>query len=59
MRITDVIFFGSMILAFIAVLIFKNAPITEIWLGILTTIAISKMTIPKSKFVKWLEKERW
>lgn len=59
MKITDLIFLGSTILALIGSFIFRNAPIVVIWFGLLIPIALAKVLLPESKFVKWLEKKRW
>lgn len=64
-RITDIAFFGSIFIVLLIVcicIIFdikepKN--ITYYWLGFLMLIVIPKTLLPRSKFVRWLEKKRW
>jgi hypothetical protein len=58
-RRSDIIFFGTLILAMIVVLltVFCRMPFPwwlQFWWAILLPMALSKMLFPKSKFTNWL-----
>lgn len=59
MRITDLIFFGSIILSLVLVIFFPNYVSGYIWLYFIAPIAFIKVFFPKSKITGWLEKERF
>ncbi len=63
LRITDLWFFGTifsmLILIFVCIILNITIPgIFSFWWVILSPI-ILKAFVPKSKFVQWIEKERW
>ena len=64
-RITDLLFFGSIIvmlaIVFITIIFDLKEPenITWYWIGFMMLIVIPKVFLPRSKFVRWLEKYRW
>lgn len=62
MRITDIIFFGIIAIAITLIFMSFVFPLDDYvcsWWILPLPVLITKVFFPKSKFTKWLEKERW
>ena len=58
-RITDIIFFGSLLLMVVIGLIYPSFEYLWLcWVGLMLIVIFLKLLIPKSKFVRWMEKYR-
>lgn len=64
MRITDILFFGLLLICitivFISLLIGFDIPNWfKFWWVLLLPVVILKVFFPKNKITQWIEKERW